>query len=440
MENILMCFAFLLGIIVLFSLLNEKIFKIPNDIALVFFGFLVFVAIKIVISIFNIDLSKIEIYNLFKDFDLASFITEGILCFMLFAGSSKIKFNKFVDNIKPILILSFGSTLISSFLYGFMFYGISKLLNLGIDNIWVAILLGCIVSPTDPIAATGILNKLGLSKNVSLVIEGESLFNDGVGVALFVFFKDVIISSATTLSITSFLILLIKKVFGALILGYIICYIMFKLFKISKDPTKHIFISMLTVLLCFLICESLGFSGVIASVVCGIYFSYNISKNNTWIQLIDIEKRYENFWGVIDSLLNSILFALMGIYVLYLPIGVYTLLVMIIAIILNLITRFSGVYISSFAFSTPNRYTKFEFASLLSWCGLKGGLSLALALSTSSIFNQNQLSTYNILLWVAFATMFFTIVIQGLTAKNVYYAVEKNKAKREKEDFERRKV
>ena len=286
-------------------------------------------------------------------------------------------------------------------------------------------MLGCIVSPTDPIAATSILNKCGLSKNVTSVIEGESLFNDGIGVAVFICFRNIV----TNTSDLSLPVLLVKELFGALFIGFVVSFLLFKLLKMTKDPMKHIFISLLTVALSYVICEYLGFSGVIASVVCGMYFSYAMSQIGGWRDVVDEKDLYNDFWDVLDNILNSILFVLIGLSILYMPSVDSIIWLCLAAIVLNLLCRFIGVFISSLIIKkVPNHYSKLEFTSLLTWTGLKGGLSLALALTTREYL---PIDSYNVVLIVTFVTIFFTIICQGLTTARVYRLIEKSKENRE---------
>ena len=145
--------------------------------------------------------------NEIGNFGFSEYLLDGVLCFMLFAGAGKVNFRKFKSNIKTISLLALITTVISSALYGLIFWAAGFVFGIKLD-IWLCILLGCIVSPTDPIAATGILNKLGLSKNVTSVIESESLFNDGTGVALFLFVKSIVSRSGEE----NFLLVMLKEV------------------------------------------------------------------------------------------------------------------------------------------------------------------------------------------------------------------------------------
>ena len=190
MEHVLASLLLILFLVVFISILNEKTIQISNDVALVLFSFLIAAVLKI-LEVTGVMHFEDTIIGTVEHMNFQEFLMDGILCFMLFSGASGVNFNRFVKNIKSISLLALLSTVLSSFIYGGIFYLLNLALGLGFD-IWLCILLGCIVSPTDPIAATSILKKAGLSKNVSTVIEGESLFNDGTGVAVFVAIKNIV--------------------------------------------------------------------------------------------------------------------------------------------------------------------------------------------------------------------------------------------------------
>lgn len=424
MEHVLTGLLFILFLVVLFGIVNEKTIKISNDIALVLFSFILAAMAKIVDMTGLVSFQGTVIENI-AGINLQEFLMEGILCFMLFSGASGVNFNRFVKNIKSISLLALLSTVISSFIYGGIFYLVNMVLQLNF-SIWMCILLGCIVSPTDPIAATSILKKAGLSKNVSTVIEGESLFNDGTGVAVFVCIRNIVNNTSDL----SFPVLMAKELLGAIAIGFGISFVMFRLLRATNNPMFHIFISMFDVMAAYLICEHLGCSGVIAAVVCGIYFSRSMAKNEEWHKVVDPKDWYEDFWHIADTLFNSVLFILIGFAVLNIPHHPYLVVLILLAVVINFIARYLGVGISALIIGKkkiPNRYSAKEFTTLMTWSALKGGLSLALALSTKEYL---PVESYNIILIMTCVTMYFTIVVQGLTTGKVFAMVEKWKAKR----------
>lgn len=421
MGGMLTIFIFLVFIIVITGIINEKKLKISNNIALLIissiFSILSLIAIK-----FNLIDENLFIFSSLNKLHFDELLLEGVLCFLLFAGASKLQFSKFVSNFKSISVLSLLTTVLSTVIYSLLFYGCAVLFKIPI-NFWTCVLLGCIISPTDPIAATSILNKLGLPKGISSVIEGESLFNDGIGVALFIFIKNIIMKTNTE----NFFILMGKSLFGAVIVGFIISFILFKLLKQTKNPNLHILISLLDVSLCYVICEHFGFSGVISSVVCGIYFSYENKKCERWKAVVDSNNLYIDFWNIIDELLNSILFVLIGLTLFTMPFNFSILYLIPIAIIVNFISRYIGVFISCFLLgkkNIPNKYSLTNFTKLMTFSALRGGLSLAMAFSVSSIFSESE---FNIVLNITMITILFTTIVQGMLIPKVYKGIENSR-------------
>lgn len=410
--------------IVSIGLINERWIHLQSDIALVLFSLLISMALLFVDMLVPGESLSGPLHQI-ASFEFEEYLLDTVLCFMLFAGASKVNLRKFRQNLKVISLLALLTTVISSLLYGLLFWGAAYLLGLPVD-IWVCILLGCIVSPTDPIAATGILNKLGLSKNVTSVIESESLFNDGTGVALFVFFKSIVGHSGES----NFLVVMVKEVAGALVVALAVSFVLGQLVKLTREPVRQILISVLDVALVYAVCEHFGFSGVIASVVCGMYFAYVMGGQERRRQVYDRHNLYNDFWDILDSILNAVLFVMIGLSVLNVHISSYILYILPVAVIAVILSRFAGVALSSLLLGRgriPSSYSLMEFVSLMTWSALKGGLSLALAMSTKELLSQE---TYLIVLNTAYITILFTVVVQGLTVKSGYRLIEQHKARR----------
>lgn len=410
--------------ITVIGVVNERFIKLQSDIALVLFSSLICLVLHILSSVVSLPQLS-EILHKAGAFKFEEYLIDTVLCFMLFAGAGKVNMGKFKENIKAISLLALLTTVISSGLFGALFYGIAYLFHLPVD-IWMCILLGCIVSPTDPIAATGILNKLGLSKNVTSVIESESLFNDGTGVALFVFIKSIVTASGEA----NFLVVMVKEIFGAVLVAFLVSFVLFRLLKLSRNPVMHIMISLFDVALSYAICEHFGFSGVIASVVCGMYFSYKMEGIARKRSVDDAENRYEDFWECLEEILNAVLFALIGISLLDVTMSKVIYIIAPATILIVIGSRFCGVLFSSLIVGRkdiPGGYSLPEFVVLMTWTALKGGLSLALAMSTKAFLPED---TYLLMLNAAYITIFFTVIVQGLSTKVVYQKLEKHKALR----------
>lgn len=412
MEHFLFFLVMVFGLIVIFSLLNEKITKMPEEVALLLFSVIVGIGISVAMRI-DENIMPGGVFNSINTFRLDKVLLDAVLCFMLFSGASELKLPHLVENFKPISLLALLTTVIASAIYGVLFWIITKLA--GIDmGFTLCFLLGSIVSPTDPIAATSILNKMGLSKNTTAIMEGESLFNDGTGVALFIFIRGIYLDTKSS----NFFIVMFKELFGALAVGLAISAVFFLLIKATKDPIKHIIVSMLAVSLAYTICERYGFSGVIASVVCGIYFSTMMDKHKAKNQDLDPLDYYKDFWSIVDKLLNYSLYVLIGLSFVYVKRVKWFVIIAIAAIVFNAVARYIGVFISSkICKQIPDGHTKHSFTMLMTWSGLKGGLCLALAMSTVEYMPS---AAYDVILFVTYITILFTTIVQGLTVGRLY--------------------
>lgn len=421
--SILVFLIIILAFIVFTGMLNEKLFHLQSDIATVLFSLIISLVLLAVGRVFSIGFIENFIDEL-GEFGFEEYLLEGALCFMLFAGAGKVNMSKFRQNIRPISLLALLTTVISSFVYGGLFYLVALAFKLPMD-IWTCVLLGCVVSPTDPIAATGILNKIGLSKNVCSVIENESLFNDGTGVTLFIFVRSVITHSGDS----NFFLLMFREIAGAVAVAVVVSCLLFKLIRLTADPVKYILISLLDVSSVYVICEHFGFSGVIASVVCGMLFSYFMHGIERRVQVIDVHNYYEDFWEILESILNAVLFVMIGLLVFNIDISRYAPVVIPVSILILIFSRAFGVGVSTVLTgkNIPGNYDLKEFVILMTWSALKGGLSMALAFGTAEYLTPE---VYSIFINVTYVTIFFTVLVQGLSVRKVYFMLEEHKAER----------
>lgn len=416
MNQFLVYAVVLLLLIVIIGYFNEKVTKFTYEISLMMFSIVISMVLLLLNSVIC-SISVVETLGSFHKINLESFLMDGVLSFMLFAGSCHMRLLDFKKHAKIVGLLSIGATLLGAVFYGFLFYAIARLFGLPL-SLPVCLMFGSITAPTDPIAATSILKKFNLPKDIGFVIEGESLLNDGVGVALFVCFSGMVTAEESG----SFFAVMFRELFGAVLVGLVISFICFFVFRSTKDITRRIFTSLLAVSASYLLCEYFGFSGAIASVVCGIMFSafrnYEAYKGN----VLELEQ-FDGFWEVLDSLLNSLLYVMLGLsfpHILQMP---HVFLMSLAAIIINLICRSSSVgAMSLLSGELPDGYDKPGFIKLLTWGGLRGGLSVALAMSTQPFLESEA---YCIVLGGTYAIVFFTTIIQGMTMAKVYQRIEK---------------
>lgn len=423
-NELLILFTLILFLVVVLSFINEKTIKLPYEIGLVVFG-LGFSVILILLQKLNVITIPTEMLDLFKQFNFNDFLIHGVLCFMLFSGASRIKFNDFNEDKFLIGKMAILGTLVSIFVYGVLFYGLGYLLQMNISFL-EALILGSVVAPSDPISAMSILSKVGLPHRLSLIIEGESLFNDGVAVAIFATLMSIFEQASQDLSPGGFVWGLTTDILGAIGVGLIVSFLLFQIFRYSQNRYIKVLTSILTVMLAYLICEHLGFSGPIAAVICGLFYATGIAgqqKKGVDLKNWEVHDLFYAFWSVIDNLLNGILFLLVGLLfadvrnfngftitgVLGIAVG---------AIFINSISRAVGVLGNVvFAKNLPLDMSKFSYTFFFTWAGLKGGLCLALVMGTGTSLSAE---TYNIFLVATYAIVLFTTVFQGLTVGKVY--------------------
>ena len=406
-------FVAIMAVVVLLSFFNEKVTKLPNEIALMLFSTIIGIVIILASAVFSGN----DVLEQAQMMDIEDFLLEGVLCFMLFAGSFRMKLEDFKAQARQITVLAFVCTLLGSIFYGLLFYGAALLLGVEL-SLPVCLMFGSIVAPTDPIAATGILSKFGLPKNISFLIQGESLFNDGVGVALFVFFSGMVTSDSSN----GFFLVMLQEVLGAVLVGAAATAICFLMFKFSKNRITRIFISLLAVSLSYAVCELCDFSGAIASVICGIMFA--ALRERFPSEEEDDAEKFDSFWETLDSLFNSFLYVMLGLSFVRVLQMEYVVLLSLIAITANFIARVSSLSLSSLIMGKiPDGFSRFNFITLFTWGGLRGGLSVALAMSAKEMIPQD---IYYIILGGTYAIVFFTTVIQGLTLKPVYKRIDRS--------------
>ena len=419
METMYM-FVVIIALICILGFFNEKVTKLTYEIALMLFSSILGILILVGIAVFqNTDVDNV--LKQVQDFDIHDFLMHGVLCFMLFAGSCHMKLKDFKQQARQVTVLALVCTLLGAAFYGLLIYGAGILFGLNL-TLPVCLMFGSIIAPTDPIAATGILSKFGLPKKTSFLIQGESLFNDGIGVALFVCFSSMV--SASSSSDEGFVGVMLREVLGALAVGVVVTILCFLMYRYCKHAYLKIFISLLTVSLSYALCEALHFSGAIASVICGILYSelrsrFGESEEEKHAELFD------SFWETLDVFLNSILYVLLGLSFISVLRMEYVLLLSGTAIIANLIARSASLSLSTLVIGEiPDNFSRFGFVTLLTWGGLRGGLSVALAMSTRDMVPEQ---TYFIILGCTYAVVFFTTVVQGLTMKPVYKRISRNR-------------
>lgn len=414
--NLYTYICFLSAISILIGFITRKISdKIQYTIAITATSIVVSVAFLIFgnLNWFNLDTFAT---NIMEQLDFKSFLLNGILGFLLFAGALGIKLPVLKNQKWEITTFALFSTLASTFLIGFILYGISSLIGLQIDLIY-CILFGALISPTDPIAVLAIIKNLKAPKRLSMQVEGESLFNDGVGLVIFTTIFAVAFAGhePTTTGITS---LFLQEAVGGIAFGFVIGLIAHFLISSTDDGSLEILLTLTIPTAGFMLANMLHVSGALAMVVAGILIG-------NWTRYVGFSKQsrlyLDHFWEMIDHFLNSLLFLLIGLALLLVDFTYQSVILLILVVPICLTGRYISVWMPfklMQRFRTYNPYT----LKILTWGGLRGGLSLAMALSIpkGTLYLEHiGMDVRDILLVMTYAVVTFSILVQGTTIEKM---------------------
>jgi monovalent cation:H+ antiporter, CPA1 family len=371
--------------------------------------------VALVVSFFAIGLGdlfpslnlRLALQDILGVRELPDTLLNGVLCFLLFAGTLQVDLSALWSRKITVFLLATAAVVIATVLFGSGIYSALALTGVGMPFSW-ALVLGAILAPTDPVAVSAILSRVGLSKQLQAVMAGESLFNDGVAVVLF----QAALAYATGKQPTfgSIGLDFLREMGGGVIVGAASGWIAYLAMKRIDEYPLEITISLALASGSYALANALGASGPIAVVLAGLLIG---SRGRRKAMSAETRRNLALFWSVIDEILNSLLFLLIGFEMLGLArLGSSTLLVMAFAIPLSLAVRAASIVGTALWLHArnPNRWPAIV---ILTWGGLRGGVSVALALSTGSSEWKSEL------LAICYAVVVFSIVVQGLTLQRV---------------------
>ncbi|MEI6021060.1 MAG: sodium:proton antiporter, partial [Bacteroidota bacterium] len=279
--------------------------------------------------------------------------------------------------------------------------------QLHVDLIY-CLLFGALISPTDPIAVLGIIKKTNVPKEISIIIEGESLFNDGIGVVFFLTILDIVQIGPGNLSIMQTTTLFLREVLGGIVLGIILGYLVLYFIKKINEYRTIVLISLALVMLCAHLAKFLHVSGPLAVIIIGLMFG---TKSHT-IMNETTKDYHDKFWELIDDFLNALLFVLVGFQMVLLPFIAKYLFIGFIAIIILLACRYISLRLPMFFLKDKQLFNP-KSTLIMTWGGLRGGLSIALTLSLpESAFKE-------IIVSITFIIVVFSVLVQGLTTEKL---------------------
>ncbi|WP_299674218.1 sodium:proton antiporter [uncultured Dokdonia sp.] len=408
-------FSIIFTIAVLFNYINSKWIKLPSTIGLLLLSLGLVIIITISESIAP------AFYKFFCDIivnaDFKTLLLDGILSFMLFAGALHVDFGALAEQKKSVLLFATIGVLISTFIVGGLVFGVAMLIGLELPFIH-ALLFGALISPTDPIAVMAILKKANIAESLGIKIEGESLFNDGIGVV--VFSGILLIATATgehsqTEIGAEIGTLFLEEAVGGLLFGLLIGFLGLQLIKSLKDNSNlAVMISLAVVMGGYTIASMIHVSGPLAMVVAGLFIGnkVHINENKNKLQM-----SLNEFWEILDDVFNGILFVLIGLAIHLLAFNIDYLILGIITIIIVLLSRFISVFVP-YSLLKHEEEKPIKTIAILTWGGLRGGISIALALSLHESLSSE------LIVYITYVVVLFSIIGQGLSigtlAKKLY--------------------
>ena len=385
-----------------FGYINVKFIKLPDTIGLmvitIFFTFAVFA-----LSYFDDTLLQKEI-ELITQIDFETVLLDVMLSFLLFAGALHTNFQRLKKQRKPIMIFATLGTLVSTFLAGIFTFYLLKVLNFNVEFIY-CLLFGALISPTDPIAVLGIMKKVGAPKNLETKIVGESLFNDGVGVVIFLTIYQ-IAKGGSEISAGHIAELFLVEVVGGIVLGLVIGWLTYRLLKSIDDYDIEVIITLAAVMGGTVIAQQFHLSAPLAMVTAGLIVGTDRVRETSMSEIT--EQYVDKFWELIDILLNTILFVMIGMEILVLTFDGQYILAGFVIIPVLLLARYISLMLPIKLYAK-----KLDFVPntnlIMTWGGLRGGISIALALSLTQVMQRD------LFLVITYIVVVFSIIVQGLT-------------------------
>jgi CPA1 family monovalent cation:H+ antiporter len=384
-----------------FAYINFRVFKLPNAIGLMLVS-LIFSFFLLIAGYYFPSFKNMVTFRL-NSINFSELLLEGMLSFMLFAGAIHIKYKDLKTEKLSIILFSTISVFLSTFIVGFSAFYLLNLFGIHIDLVY-ALLFGALISPTDPIAVLSILKSAGISKSLETKIAGESLFNDGVAVVIFVTILQ-FAKPGADFNISSVLLLFGQEAIGGLILGVVLGFIGYKLIASIDNYQVEVIITLAIVMGGYTLAHYIHVSGPLAMVAAGL-ITGNHSKS---LGMSEITTQYiDKFWELIDGILNAVLFVLIGLELLVIQTNQKIIYISLILIVIILLTRYISVWIPSMAIRLKEKITQ-RTLLILTWGGLRGGISIALALSIQPEYNRE--------IWVTitYIIVCFSILVQGMS-------------------------
>jgi len=404
-------FSVLIVLAAVFSYINGRFLKLPSTIGIMVIAMLASIILVVTGSFFPKPF--LHFSRLLEGIDFTEVLMGAMLNFLLFAGAIHIHLSDLREQRTPIMVFSTLSVVLSTVLVGSILYFLFPLVYREVPFIY-CLLFGALISPTDPVAVLGILKTTNVSRSLETKVAGESLFNDGVAVVVFTILLQVAQNSEVEITAGGISWLLLKEAVGGLAGGLLIGWLVSKAMQRIDDYKIAVLLTLAAVMGGYLFARAIHISGPLMMVAAGLVIG-NYGKKTA---MSDTTKDYlEKFWELLDEILNAILFLFIGFELLLIENLTDYWLVGLIGIMVVLIAGFFSIWIPTKVIPFKNKFST-ATVKLLVWGGLRGGVSIALALSVDP-------GPYkNFILAITYIVVVFSILVQGLTIGKVAKKLE----------------
>ncbi|WP_420148046.1 cation:proton antiporter [Spirosoma sp.] len=405
--NVFTLITLLIVISALFAYLNTRWLKLPDAIGIMVLS-LGFSAVLISINAIQPTWFTL-VRQTVAEIDFGRVLFDVMLSFLLFAGAFHTDATQLRVERRSVMLFALVGVLLSTTLVGTGLYLVADWLGFTL-SFTLCLLFGALISPTDPIAVLGILAKFKLPESVKLNIVGESLFNDGVGVVAFATIYQIVVNGSESISMGEIALLFLEEAGGGVLFGLALGYGMYWLLRSINHYQTEVIITIAGVMGGYLLAQKLHISGPLAMVVAGLFVGDHAREEAMSHQT---EEYVDKFWELIDSILNALLFVLIGLELLIIDFQSGFWLICVVTIVLVLLARFISIWIP---FRLARRWLDLDHRApiMLTWGGLRGGLSIAMALSI-----PNELPQKDLLVTITYGVVLFSVIGQGLTLERL---------------------
>ncbi|MEE9300946.1 MAG: sodium:proton antiporter [Alphaproteobacteria bacterium] len=400
--------AIVLTLAAVFGYVNHRTLRLPTAIGLVVIALLTsFAVIAIDAGLPDLGLEA-ALRATLVEIDFHEALMKGMLSFLLFAGALHVNLADLLERKWAIGLLATLGVLISTFMVGYLIYLIAGLAGLSIPLLY-CLVFGALIAPTDPVAVLGILKTVKVPESLRAKIVGESLFNDGVGVVVFTIMATIAAGSGPHGEITALEVvrLFAQEALGGAALGLATGYLAYRAMKTIDEYNLEVLITLSLVMATYAIAFAIHVSGPIAVVIAGLLIG---NRGRLYAMSETTRDHLQNFWSLLDEILNAALFLIIGFEVILISFTGPIVFLMALAIPITLAARWVSVATPLTLLGLRRTFTKGAIP-VLTWGGLRGGISVALALSLPAIPEREPI------LAATYGVVIFSIIVQGLTVK-----------------------